>query len=532
MGTTCSVYASNPHSKLSHHELIRLLSPDLEKELSEETLQELFRMSTHAYKDFKNLILDIKSKNLILKSHHFNQIFQLIGIERKIFNDDFFTQLAKSCEIIDLHQEEYLTGLQEIHEYFQGFIQTQSLQNDLLHHAHPHALEVEHRMNLLLLKLEMFSEKDSLNILIRQLILEMVKYHDLIQIKEEQYHSAEENTAIICKQHFCSLFHLEEPHPLYTFIDYLSQMTIVIGTTVIWGQSYPVHMDLSELFLQFREIALTSEPLELSPTAQICHQNLSAIVVLMGVIDKYPAALTEIVDSQMQQTHSDLIGIQHYPRKIEKIYFDMLKKQPLLQFQTKEFHFQSCLIAIIPHIAMQLEFFKKKNPTQAHAFFSFIDMFRVLLKNGETSLNWLKESIGQKNIDCLFTEIFINQIPQEIIFCESLKGDLIFSKNYLKKNHPDAHLMIYEAALNLNIEFLKTLKEFFSNANFDNKLDIMMELIINLVIQKGFILEIQNKKESQTDSVRTHVSRTSFSMYSPTSAQSSIHTTNLSHQPK
>lgn len=531
MGATFSVYASNTHSKMTHHELIRLLSPDLDKELSEETLQELSRMSTYAYEDVKKLILDIRSKNLILKSHHLNQIFQLIGIERKIFNHAFFTQLTESCKKIDLHQEEYLADLKEIDEYFQAFIKIQSQQNDLLHHAHPHALEVEHRMHLLLQKLDMFSGKDSLNILIRQLILNMVKYHDLIQIKEEQYHSAEENTAILCKHHFCSIFHIEEPHPLSTFIDYLSQMIIVIGTTVIWGQSNTAHMDLSELFLQFREIALTYDPLELSPATQIWHQNLSTIVVLMGVIDKYPAAVPEIVDSQMQQTHSDLISTHHHPKKIEKIYFDMLKKQSLLQSHTKEFYFQSCLIAIIPHIAMQLEFFSKKNPSQAHAFFSFIDMCRELLMNGETLSNWLKESIGQQSIDYLFTEIFIKQIPQEIIFCESLKGDLIFSKNYLKKSHRDAHLLIDEATLNLNIEFLKTLKTFFSSANFDNKLEIIMELIINLVIQKGFILEIQNKKDTHADSLRTQVSRHSFSMYSPKSAQSSVHTTNLSHQP-
>lgn len=532
MGTTCSVYASNSHSKLTHDELIQILSSNLDKDLSEEAQHELFRISTHAYEDYKNLILDIKSKNLHLKSHHFNQIFQLIRMEKKIFNDDFFAQLKKSCEFIDIYQSEYQTGLQEIHESFQDFIQTQSLQNDLLHHAYPHALEVEHRMHLILQKLGICSERDGLNLLIRKLILEMVKYHDFIQIENEHYHSAEEHTAIICKQHFCSLFNLEEQHPLYIFIDYLSQKMIVMGTTVIWGQTHQEHMDLSRLFLQFRELTLTYAPLELSPTIHIWHQNLTTIMLIMGIIDKYPAALTEIVDNQMRQSNYELMSIHHHPQKIKKLYFDMLKKQLFIPSQANEFYFQSFLIAVIPHIAMQLELFSKRNPSQAHAFFSFIDMCRELLMNGETPLDWLNESVKQYNIDFLFTEIFIKKIPQEISFCESLKNDLLFSKNHLKKIHPHAHAMIYDKTLSLNIEFLKTLNNIFSHPEFDGKLEIIIELVINLVIQKGFIIEIQNKKDTQMDSLRTHISRHSFSLYSPTSAQASVQTTNLSHQPK
>ena len=527
MGGTCSVYASNSHSKPTDDELIHLLSPDLDKEFLEETHHELFRISIHAPEDYKNLILDIKSKNLNLEPHHINQIFQLIRIEKKIFHDAFFAKLKKSCELIDIHQSEYQTSLNDIHNYFQEYIQTQSLENDFLHHGYPHVLEVEHRMHLILQKLEIFSEKDCLNILIRQLILQMVKYHDLIQLPNDHYNSPEEHTAIICKQHLFSLFQLETNHPLYDFIDYLSQMIIVIGTTDIWGAARRQHMNLSRLFFQFRELTFTYEPLELSPATQIWYQNLSCVVLIMGIIDKYPAALTGIVEHQMQQTNDDLTGLPNPPPKIKKLYCDMLKKQLFIQSHSSEFYFQSFLIAVVRHIAIQLELFSKKNPTQAHAFFSFIDMCRDLLIHGETLADWFKESIGQHHIDYLFTQIFIKKIPQEINFCESLKSDLLFSKNYLKRNFPHAHPIILDTTLNMNIEFLKTLEAFFSHADFDSKLEIIIELVINLVLQKGFILVLQNKKDTQIDSLRTNTHR--YSLYSPTSTQKSVKTINLSH---
>lgn len=526
MGATCSVYTSRSQ-QLTYDELINLLEPDFDKKLSEEAHHELYFISTYAYHAYQNIILEIKNKNLQILPYHFNQIFHLIRLEKRIFSNIFFEQLKKSCELIDIHNIENQRLLNTMYHDFEEHIKNQSLQNHLLHHALPHALEVEHRLDVNLKKFNLLDEKDSFTQLIRHITLLMAKYHDLIQIQVEHYPTTEEHTASVLKKNLCQVFNIEAEHPLSLFINYLADLVIVTGTTIIREQSMMHQMDLSRLFLEFRDLTCIYHPFDFSEEVQNIHQSFGSIVLLMSIIDKYPAALIETTHSQLQLSNHDCLEIREKPVKLKELFWGMMKQQMFMQKYSSAFYFQAFLIAIVPHIAMQFEFFAKKNPTEALSMLSFIDMCRENLIQNKNKLSWLKEPIAQRNILYFISEIFIKKIQQEIKFCKSLESGLDFAKTYFDKNH---HLVLdglYDTILQINIEFLKKLDLFFLQSEFQIRFKIMEELFLNLIIQKGFVIEMQMKKPVEMDSTRTNVNRFSSSLFILPDNLSSVHTEHL-----
>lgn len=531
MGSTCSVYVSNTQPNTPYDELLDTICPNLSKELSEESHHQLYRIHLYATNDYKNLLSKLKRKNLNIKGHHINAVFNLIKIEKHILTDAFISNLEKSCKLIDLNTTSFQAALKNLHQDLEQQIQIQAIENHLLHHSLTHAIEVQHRFELAIQNLNIWNEVDSFTQVIRFIVLFLVKYHDLIQIKNEFYSSIEEQTAIVCKQRLISLLNLEAHHPLTLFINYCSELFIIIGTTVIFGEQSK-HTDLSRLFLDFRNLTQVFEEPISSNLVQEWQKNLSSMLLLIGICDKYPAALLNDVEIYEISKHQSIVGIEYKPRLIQKIFFEFLKKQTFFQTNSSQFYFQAFLIAVTPHIAMQFEFFAKKNPSIAHAFFSLISVCRDHLLYHNTNLSWLKTSLHQENIFNIFQEFFIHRIPQEITFCESLEDGFLVTKNHFRKHHPEALQYFNTSILKTNIRFLNALAQFFSESDRQTKFTIIEELIMNLVIQKGFIKILLTTNKEDTISSRTTVTRNPRALFSSTeNNDESEHTQHLSFNP-
>lgn len=512
MGLSCSKQSSiYPQTKIYYHELINLIHPTMHNDLLDHTNQQMYLMWVYSYSDFKKMIYHIVENRIAIRPHHFNQMCMLMSMESQLDDPEFHERLSLMlqrpayCEswVQDKLDELCLQLNEEIHQ--------QSEKNHLLHHGLPHAFEVQNRFEIMMAKHHLLSGNESLMRLMRQLILFFVKNHDLIQVKIDEHASVEESTATICKNRICDVLQLDEQNPLTLLIDYLSKMMIVFGTTVIWGNQNSKHLDYAHLYLTFRGLVHQQQ----TENAPQWRKEIDVLMLLMGICDKYPAALTDATAVQCrQEDYGSFHNLSKFLKRPLLLQTLFVQSKAMHSKKATDYDFQAFLIAVIPHIAMQFEFYVKTQLVEAHRFYTFVELCRENFMRGEINFEWMKNEMLNYQIQTIFNTFFIQKLPQEILFCTTLRDDLAFCKRFLNLHYPQFVNIFDEKILENNIRFLEELQVFFSTAKMQDKDQVIEELLMNMVIQQGFLLK-QKYRQVENNSQKTLVPQLTFTLYSP-----------------
>lgn len=506
-----------PQMIISYQELLNLMHPEMYISLSPNAHQQMYQMWLHSYVDFKNMVEHIVQQKLAMRPYHFNRMVDLIFMESQIDDPAFHERVIQAFHELDYNESAVEEKLRGLYQILNLEIQNQAQANHLLHHGVPHAYEVQNRFELNMSRFELLSSHDLFTRLMRQVVLFFVKNHDLIQIKIADYLTVEEHTAKICKERIFELLQIEETNPLAFCIEYVSQMIIVLGTTLIWGEGNFVHMDFSHLYLMFKKLSPTKETQHLPAKMKTWRDDMESLMILISICDKYPALLTH---STMIQANQESMGSFRNVANFLRRPLDLQRLFKATQFSTvfhsrksSDYYFQAFMIAIVPHIAMQLEFYAKNKFMEAHRFYSFIDIARENSLNGRENFQRFHQDIIDSQIPEIFDDFFIKKMEKEIQFCTTLRADFSFFKGYFKLHYPQLLNAFDEEILENNIRFLNVLMNFFSSAKYEDKIRVIEELLMNMVMQQGFL--ITKTQKFSEGSERTLISRHPFSLYTP-----------------
>ncbi len=483
-------------------EQLNRLGMDFYEALNETSLTFLHQLWRKAAFPFDQWLTKFERSALQLKAHQLNTVVELL-----------YTEMALSEGIIDSLQayliaspdaELKLSALLALHA---PELNQSASEHHLIHHALPHALEIAYRTNQVMNQLGILTAPDPVSRFIRAVATLMMQFHDLEQKNKAGFHSVEEATAERVSDWITRALAIPKHSDVKKLIDFMASHLIVLGTTMI--HSLKRTMDLSELFFDLRDLAASAgfEVMYALPAnrtgaieskACLMHR-LDVMVLLIGVCDKNPASIYDVVATQaVDENASTLMMMNRYfqrPLLLDAFFSSHAFMSPFDHGALAHISQQAFLMALIPHVSMRAEY----SGAMAQSFIDFIRWCRKERIRHASSASFMQVFYAQ----CITLEMnqclelfFFEAIDLPIHFCISQERGLVFVANKLvsmgfsPKSITGVVLGHFQPLINPRVpvrdsDNLKGLKLFYEKLDKSAKESLISELLFAIVVQAG-----------------------------------------------
>lgn len=503
MGDVASCYED---SAKQFAEQIDRLGAGFSLQLKNQSLIFLHVLWSKAPFPFDRLLTKIERHPLKLRAHHIDKIIDLLHQQIKLPDtilatlDNYLIQRPDTVSIISalftIHAPELLASATTHH---------------LIHHSLAHALESSNRVSKVMDKLGLLTNNDPTSRFLRAVINLLIQFHDLEQKNKGKYNSVEELSAARVSRWITNALAISDKSFLKHLIDFLADSIIVSGTTIIFSSTRT--MDLSELFLEFKSVALSAGfqvaedlqgdlPTILDSKTALLH-CIDAIMLITGVCDKMPAAFYDLVDLQEANPATSTLSIMktYYktPLLLEQFFTGNAFIRPFNQGAPDLINKQAFLMMLVSHVCMRAELSGVQLQGDAHHF------TQLVLSCRHERLNKLdhEEFMLSFNVQCIKHEMnrvlsafFFDYIDREIEFCKSQKLSLVYVANKLvsmrfsPKSPAGAATGHFQPLINplvpvRDADNLRAFKSFYYNLNESQQEVLIGELIFAVVVQAG-----------------------------------------------
>ena len=483
-------------------EQLNRLGTGFHEALNEKSLSFLHDLWSKAVFPFDQWLTKFERSALHLRAHQLDTVIALLHAEMALSEgimDSLHAYLMASPNAES--KLEPLLGLhaQELNQ--------SACEHHLIHHALPHALEIAHRTNQVIDHLGLLITHDPASRFLRTVATLMMQFHDLEQKDKRGGHSVEEATAARVSGWIATALAIPENSEMKKLIDFMASHIIVLGTTMI--HSTKRTMDLSELFFDIRNLAASAGfPVIYAPPADRSGApeskasliySVDAILLLIGVCDKNPASIYDVVAAQaVDESFSTLIMMNRYferPLLLEKFFSGRAFFSPFDQGASDNISQQAFLMALIPHVSMRAEY----SATQSLSFIEFIRWCRQERINHPSTASFMQafnDECITLDMNRLLDLFFFEAIDFQINFCVSQERGLVFVANKLVSmgfspksmtGVASGHFqpMINPRAPVRDAGNLRALKLFYDQLDKSSQELLISELLFAIVVQAG-----------------------------------------------
>ncbi|MDI1352519.1 MAG: hypothetical protein PSV35_07085, partial [bacterium] len=383
-----------------------------------------------------------------------------------------------------------------------------------IHHSKPHALEIKNRaMYIITNLLNIFPPHIHENQFLNALISFLIEFHDQELIECGSFNSIEEMTAHQLIEELDSAILLKSHPQLKVLIEFLADRIIVLGTTMIFGLQQTT--DLSEIYLLMESELSDSEFMSTHPSNMNLIKAIETVMLITGVCDKNPAALFTVVERQQRDRHLETFSLLKKVLQHSSLLEQFFHSHYFVPYYTKEgaslaLNIQTFLITLPPHLGMSAELVGYSKAQSIRSLIEFIALCRntYSYRNQKDFQVWYSRAFSILNIASLIDDLLFKNIEGEINFSLSQKSGLKFaqkqliSKGYLNPI-AEAHSFIEVTVPEKDAQNLKGMRLFYQHLNHFEKLQLLEEVALALILQAGALYPQQpiHKYASQLDSI-------------------------------
>ena len=519
MGASVSILANKAINPVLHGIIMPVVDSYFFSELSEDSRCFLHLLWKNAPNHLEQLINKLNAQHFILTASHVATILEQLEQEQRL-PENILRVLADYLEMRPLIQEgnERITETEQIIkglfvQHGPGLLESANNLNHC-HHSLPHAFEIFMRVNKVMEHLGLLTHDEPINRFLRSIITLSIQFHDLIQkspqqktiekeLKGECLSAEEESAERVIRWIVASLDIASQPE-LVMLINFIVNRIIVLGTTVIFNKPPTVDcmvtMDLSQLFLEFKQVAVEAGlseayalPDDLSVTpltkAALMH-SIDVIMLVTGVCDKNPASLECIVMNEVDSI-IPLMKAHFQTPLLFEIFFESEHFISPYPEETRAFNYQAFLKALIPHVCMRGEFSAAKGEKEAIECIQFINLSRKLKQNmrhQEFSV-WFNQASCAHEMKENVSTFFFQQIEQEAHFCRSQIAGVRFTLDRLRGlpfsgcSPENIQRLINPNVPEIDAKNLIAFKNFYFNSH--EQVRLISELLFAVTIQMG-----------------------------------------------
>lgn len=498
-----SVYLERTKEQFEHQ--VNRLGIDFSVMLNEQSILFLQSLWTHAPYPFDQLLTKLERHPFALKKHHIETVVSLITNQMALPETILETlQSHLDCcpdfesrinSLLAIHAPELLVSANTHH---------------LIHHALPHALETANRANKVLDNLGILVNDDQISRFLRAAINVMIQFHDHEQKSKGEYNSLEMATAARVSQWLSNVLAISDESCLKLLLNFIANHIIVLGTTIVYSPTRT--MDLSELFLEFKDVAVAASlkttyqsqelPVVLESKVGLVY-CMDAIMLIVGICDKNPAAIYDLVVMQEANSFtSTLPMIKSYsptPLLLEQFFASQAFQRSFNNGSSDAINQQAFLMALTPHLCMRAELSGVSQREDAHTFMKLIALCRKERLNNldhVAFMQWFNRQCLTHEMNRVVLAFFFADIEREIAFCKSQELSLVFVANKLMsmrfspKSLAAAASGRFQPLINPQVpvrdaENLRALKQFYDSLDKPQQEALIGELLFVVVVQAG-----------------------------------------------
>lgn len=513
---------------------VNRLGYNFSSQLNDQSLQFLQSLWAHAPFPFDQLLTKLERHPFTLKVHHIETVVTLITNQIALPENILISLKAhlECCPDFESTIDKLLTA-------HAPELLASAAQHNLIHHSLPHALETANRVNKVLDNLGILTNGDDTSRFLRAIINVMIQFHDHEQKIKGEYNSVEVATAARVSQWLSNALAISDESSLKLLLNFVANHIIVLGTSIVYSPTRT--MDLSELFIEFKDVAVAASlkvayqsqelPVVLESKAGLVY-CMDAIMLIVGICDKNPAAIYDLVAMQeANAATATLPMIKSYtqtPLLLEQFFASGAFRRSFNNGSSDAINQQAFLMSLTPHLCMRAELSGANQRADAHTFMKLIALCRQERLNNldhVAFMQWFNNQCLTHEMNRVVLSFFFADIEREIAFCKSQELSLVFVANKLMsmrfspKSLAGAASGRFQPLINPQVpvedaENLRALKQFYDRLDKSGQETLIGELLFVVVVQAGEMdaeqlglahLEYATPYCVQRDSCREHV---------------------------
>ena len=384
--------------------------------------------------------------------------------------------------------------IQSIHKQHQPDLTRTATTHSLIHHDIPHSLEMKNRIIYVVCNtLSLLATESKRDRFLRNIAGLMIEFHDVVQVDKGDFKSVELATAAQIIEWLTTSKQLslaDEPE-LKKIIAFMADQIIVLGTTMVFGLKQTT--DLSQLFLMIEDASISAGCIVAHQSNQQFIHLMRTMMLVTGVCDKSPSALSAVADMQHNNPNTDgLAVISHYfqrPLLLERFFLS----QPL-SFESDKASSSGALarerflITLVPHLCMSAELNKRSKLDSVISYIDFINSCRkkLLMCGSELEFkSWYDQAFTEQHMGDVVDTLFFEFMESEIGFSQSQIGGLEFASKKLQLLTPESEPLIDLTVPHQDMANFSAFKTFYDGLDSSEKNSLINELLLVVVLQAG-----------------------------------------------
>lgn len=484
---------------------VNRLGDNFSADLNEQSLMFLKSLWKNAPFPFDQLLTKLERHPFTLKVHHIETVVTLINNQMAL-PETILSSLQSYLGCCP-NFESIINDLLAVHA---PELLVSATTHHLIHHSLPHALETANRVNKVLDNLGILINNDDVSRFLRAVINVLIQFHDHEQKNKGEHNSVEVATAVRVSDWLNNALAISDESDLKLLLNFVANHIIVLGTTIIFSPTRT--MDLSELFLEFKDVAVSAAlkvaykspelPVVLESKVGLVY-SLDAIMLIVGICDKNPAAIYDLVAMQeASASTATLPMIKSYsqtPLLLEQFFTSDGFRRSFNNGSSDAINQQAFLMSLTPHLCMRAELSGANQREDAHTFMKLIALCRKERLNNldhVAFMHWFNSQCLTHEMNRVVLAFFFADIDREIAFCKSQELSLVFVANKLMsmrfspKSVAGAASGRFQPLINPQVpvqdaENLRALKQFYDGLDKSQQEVLIGELLFVVVVQAG-----------------------------------------------